>query len=188
MTDRSLGMPQPEQPDGFEDPTRDIRLPPVPGSPAAHLPAEWAGAEGTPATEAPHPEAHVHEPPLQPIPVQELPAQPPPVAGASVVEPAVTASRDATVVLEPATDHLPPVVDVPRHQTRPFGAPSDQAVHTGTPEPDRSPPHRPVREESPNAAPPAARGGTWTWVLLVVLPIVIIAAAGVLLYFLLSGG
>src|SRR3954463_4051563 len=104
MTDRSLGPPQPEQPGRFEDPTRDIRLPPVPGSPPAHLPAERAGSQPTPASEVPDREAHVHEPPLPPVAVQELPAQPPPVA---VEEPAVPASRDATVVLEPSTDRLP---------------------------------------------------------------------------------
>jgi hypothetical protein len=186
MTDRSPGAPRPEQPDLFDDPTRDIRLPPVPGSPPAHIPAE--GAEGTPASEPPEREAHVHEPPPQPIAVQELPAQPLPVAEPSVAEPAITASRDATVVLEPTTDHLPPAVEAPRHQTRPFGPPGDQAPHAAAPEPDRSPPPRPAREGSPKAAPPAARGGAWTWVLLVVLPIVIIAGAGVLLYFLLSGG
>jgi hypothetical protein len=44
------------------DPTRDIRLPPLPGRPAPVLPAAWARPPGDPAGEAPVPASLVDQP------------------------------------------------------------------------------------------------------------------------------
>ncbi|MCW2700994.1 MAG: hypothetical protein JWQ45_2529 [Blastococcus sp.] len=211
MTDRPLGTPASEQPEGLDDRTRDIRLPPLQGRPPAQVPGEWTGAGGAQdasASEPPARERHLHEPPLQEIPVREIPVQPPPVAGPAVVgpavagppvagppvagppvvEPAAAEPPDSTSVLEPRTDHVTPVAAPPRQETRPFGAPGDHALHAPSAQPDPSPPQRAAHAAYPDASPPAARAGrAWTWVLLVILPIVIIAAAGVLLYVLLSG-
>jgi hypothetical protein len=164
MTDRPLDDRHPSS-QGVNDPTRDIRLPPLPGSTPAALPPEWSAA-----------------------------AQPAPSAvQASVPEPALPRVHDP--VDDEPTDLLPPPVSPDRQRTLTFDSPAGDLGHgLGQPpfgSPGTAGPAPVLQPPAPVPAPPAARPDPhtrkWPWVLLVLLPLVVIVVAGLVLALLLGG-
>jgi hypothetical protein len=146
---------------GLADPTRDIRLPPLPGTPSPELPQEWAGLRAEPAsTPAPEPAA----------------------------EPAGS-SPDALV--DQPTDELGSPPGTARDRTLTFDGTSAQRWAAGlpaTPDPAWSsvPPGPP-----PVVAPrsrAAERSRRWPWVVLTLLPILVIVVTGVWLLVLMNRG
>ena len=84
---------------GFADPTRDIRLPPLPGR---VLPPQWRNDDDAAAAPV------VEAPPAQ-APVAETPAEPGPPS-----------------ISDEPTDNLAPPGTHPRHKTLTFGAPGEE--------------------------------------------------------------
>ena len=100
---------------GGPDPTRDIKLPPLPGRPPSVLPPEWTQAPPSPRPDAPTP---------------DLPG-PPPGTSVREVRPAPARPRATPLVDEP-TDELAPPRDRPRERTIAFASP---AMAAGRPMP-----------------------------------------------------
>jgi hypothetical protein len=193
MTDRPLDHPRAGSPD--PDPTRDIRLPQLPGRPPSSLPPEWVAAAEVPV-----------EPvvPVQPVaPGQPVVPEASPVAAPGPLSSPALSAADA--IADEPTDHLAPPVEQPRQRTLAFEpVPGDEpAGSVQAPFGALGQVGPAVREQPPVVVPsvPAAgarrppqprreRDGSRrsTWVLLVLLPIVVIAAAGLLLFYLLNGG
>jgi hypothetical protein len=160
-----------------EDPTRDIRLPPLPDRPAPALPAEWAGARAAPghvegastavpgsvgpAAGRPEDAAAAGQPVEAGAVGEEAPAAPGPEVDPERAEALRLAGR--------RTDELqPPPGSVARERTLAFSSPEMR--------------HRsiePVRVE--------ARPRRWPWVVLALLPIVVIVASAVAWVILLRG-
>lgn len=182
MTDRLPDDRHPS-PQGGDDRTRDIRLPPLPGSAPAALRPEWsAAAQPAPPIQPVAPEVPPSPPMVQPAALQVAPPEPDPV-------------RNHEPIDDEPTDHLPPPASVDRQRTLTFDSPPpDLGAGNGQP-PFGSPATAgpaPVRQPSaPAAARPADRpdpgSRKWPWVLLVLLPLLVIAGAGLLLFFLLGG-
>jgi hypothetical protein len=140
------------------DPTRDIRLPPLPGTPTPDLPPEWAGLRAEPAAQP----AAVSDPgdpsdPLADQPTDQMGSPPP-------------AARDRTLTFDGSSAQrwaagLPATPD-PAWSSVPPGAP-------------------PVVAPRPRAA---ERSRRWPWVLLTLLPILVIVVTGVWLLVLMNRG
>jgi hypothetical protein len=155
MTDRPQDDARREVPaQGSDDPTRDIRLPPMPGRPAPAVPPEWAGLVHTPEPTPPARTRLADQPtdeldnPAAAVRQRTLAFTPPPSPPAD----AVTAGGNAAAQGPPGY--------LPAGHPRP-GAASPEAA-----------PARP--------APPRRRRSTWPWVLAVLLVLALFAAAVVL--------
>ncbi|HLM05219.1 MAG TPA: hypothetical protein VK402_08550 [Blastococcus sp.] len=182
------------------DPTRDIRLPPLPDRPFPALPPEWKG-DGRPQ-ETPPPEIHAEPPAAEPR-VAEAPAAESTVAEPTVAEPTAVEPPDAEpaeaplppVRGEPTTPRVGPLVDQPTDElgSPPPGAPRDPTLTfegtaaqrwaaglAATPDPVWSPlPQRPGPVVGPRPRPVPEKGRRWPWVLLVSLPVLIIVGTGI---------
>ncbi|MCW2580730.1 MAG: hypothetical protein JWR82_2331 [Blastococcus sp.] len=176
MTDRPQDDARRQVPaPGFDDPTRDIRLPPVPGRPAPAVPPEWAGL--------------VHPPEPSPAPGAD------PVGHQPVLEsPEPTAAPPArTRISDQPTDELNTPAAAVRQRTLAFTPPSppaDAATADGNAPAQGPPGYLPAGHPQPGAAPPKAaparpaspprRRSTWPWVLAVLVVLALFAAAVVL--------
>ncbi|MCW2699920.1 MAG: hypothetical protein JWQ45_1455 [Blastococcus sp.] len=169
-----------------DDPTRDIRLPSVPGRPTPAVPPEWAGLVHTP------------EPPTEPAedPVGHQSAVEPaePTAAAPVREPMAAAPepRSAaaparTRITDQSTDELGDPAAAARQRTLVFApppSPAGAAPAVGSaPAPGRSG-HLSSGHSQPGAAvrpaPPERRRSTWPWVFALLVLLALFAAAVVL--------
>ena len=152
------------RPHGFDDPTRDIRLPPAPGSPPLVVRPEWSSYAAPSAPEAP---------PAAPEPGSSGSS---PVPGAaespSAAHPAGPPTRAQRLAGEP-TDELFPPGGLQRDPTLKF----EQGA--GAPQPAPLPPAAPVRARNDG-------GRRWPWVLIALLPIIVIVGSGIWLFILLS--
>jgi hypothetical protein len=162
---------------GFADPTRDIRLPPLPGR---VLPPQWQTGDAasgptvaaSAAPPAPAVPAASAAPAAAAAPLAETPAAPPveaPLADAS-------AEPGPPTISDQPTDNLAP--PQPRHKTLTFGAPGEEGGG-----PAAVPPHYSL----PRVVPAPPRSKTWPWAVLIALPLIVIAVAAVLLIVLLRG-
>jgi hypothetical protein len=155
-------MTDPSQPVGA-DPTRDIRLPPLPDRPFPQLPQGWS-PERADATAAP-----VQTP---------APATPP------VPEPTTSGVQ----VDQPTDEVVGPPKGV-REPTLTFEGTSSERWAAGlaaTPDPAWSPvPPRSGPVVGPRPRPARERGRRWPWVVLTLVPLLIIAGAGIWLLLLL---
>jgi hypothetical protein len=157
MTDRPQGDPL-----TYDDRTRDITLPPLPGRPRSALPQAWAelrpvtpsgGATAAPDFSAP--------PPALPAPVSEAPASGTPAPVAPPADAAATADPTRVTPLEDQpTDQLRPPDPRPRERTLAFSSPEMT--------------QRPARPVRVGASP-----RRWPWVVLVLLPLLVITGAAV---------
>lgn len=155
----------PQSTSGLADPTRDIRLPPLPGRAGPELPPEWAAlrVEGDPAAPDPTPAAP-SAPDADGTTAQRLADQP--------------------------TDQLgqPPQGD--RDRTLTFSGTSAQrwaAGHPATPDPAwSSVPAAPGPVVAPRQRP-ERRSRRWPWVVLTLVPILVIVVTGVWLLLLMRG-
>lgn len=149
------------------DPTRDIRLPPLPGRPEPGLPSEWERLRSERAAAA----AAV---PDTAVPEGEGPAGP--TAGTLADQP---------------TDQLGQPPQGPRDRTLTFrGTAAERwaAGHPATPDPAWS---SVPAGSTPVVAPrrrPEDRSRRWPWVLLTLVPILVIVVTGVWLLLLMRGG
>jgi hypothetical protein len=143
---------------GGPDPTRDIRLPPLPDRAPAAMPREWAASQ--PAASAPDFSA----PPPDLDEIEEVA----PTARAAPVRPPAAPPRPLP---DQPTDELHPPRGRPRERTLAFASP-EMAGGRPTPTVSRTP-RRPRR---------------WPWVLLTLLPILVITGAGIALVVILRGG
>ena len=152
--------------DGGADPTRDIRLPPLPDRPFPPLPSDWSVTGRSAETPAP---VGAEQPP-------------PPAPG----EP--TTPRSGPLVDQP-TGGVGRPPEGARERTLTFEGTSAErwaAGHATAPDPAWSPvPPRegPVVGPRPRTAP--ARGRRWPWVVLTLIPLLVIVGAGVWLLLLL---
>jgi hypothetical protein len=139
---------------GLADPTREIRLPPLPGTPGPVLPPEWAGLHRPAESTAGRP--------------AEGPADGP----------------TGGVTAEQPTDRLAsPPAPVDREPTLTFTGSAAQRWAAGlpaTPDPAWSsvPPTAGPVTVSPRARPRAG-ARRWPWVVLTLVPLLIIAGTGV---------
>jgi hypothetical protein len=154
---------------GLADPTRDIRLPPLPGTAGPELPPEWESLR--PAREtaseavSPPPEVEVRDT------ATPDPALPPPLA-------------------DQPTDQLGQPTEGARDKTLTFSGTAAQrwaAGHPATPDPAWTsvPP-----EPGPVVVGPRARDARsrrWPWVVLTLVPILVIVVTGVWLLVLMRG-
>jgi hypothetical protein len=173
------GMPRSSR---LADPTRDIRLPPLPGRPGPELPSEWerlrsereAAAATAADTGAPGAVA-----PTRSAPGTGLPA------GAS----ADTTPPDP--MADQPTDQLGRPAQGPRDRTLTFrGTAAERwaAGHPATPDPAwSSVPAGPAPVVAPRRRP-EEKSRRWPWVLLTLVPILVIVVTGVWLLLLMQGG
>ena len=150
---------------GLADPTRDIRLPPLPGTQPPALPPEWQDVrppapepEGTgpedPAPEDPAPDAVLAEQPTDQL------GSPPP------------AERDRTLTFDGSAAE---------HWAAGHAAPPDRAWSSVPPA------SRPI--VGPRSRPAAGRRSRrWPWVVLTLLPVLVIVVTGVWLLLLMRAG
>ena len=160
--------PREPPPARLADPTRDIRLPPLPGTTPPVLPTEWQApvtdATSEPAADRPEPDA--------------VPAQPGDVR----------AEPDAVPADQP-TDELGAPPAAHRERTLTFRGSAAQrwaAGHAATPDPawSSAPPAR-----GPVVAPRAReRSRRWPWIVLTLVPVLVIVITGVWLLVLMRGG
>ena len=160
---------------GFADPTRDIRLPPLPGR---VLPPQWRTDDAVPA---PGPAGSEPSSPDSAGPVVAASAAPAPprVVDSPEVQATVADTPDAAApptIADQPTDALAPAH--PRHKTLTFGAPGEEGGS-----PAAVPPHYSL----PRVVPAPPRSKTWPWAVLIALPLIVIAVAAVLLIVLLRG-
>jgi hypothetical protein len=152
------------QPNGA-DPTRDIRLPPLPDRPFLPLPQEWSPdrAAGS-AAAAP-----------AGTPVPDMAADP---------EPTTSGLR-----VDQPTDDVPRPPDGARDRTLTFEGTSSErwaAGHAASPDPAWSAiPARPGPVVGPRPRPVREKGRRWPWVVLTLVPLLVIVGAGVWLLLLL---
>ena len=153
-------MTEPPQPAGA-DPTRDIRLPPLPDRPFPPLPAGWTAERSDPT--------------------QAEPVAPPAAPG----EP--TTPKLGPLVDQP-TDQLGSPPEGTRDPTLTFEGTAAQRWAAGlaaTPDPVWSPlPPRPGPVVGPR---PRERSRRWPWIVLTLLPVLIIVGTGIWLLLLLRG-
>ncbi|MFD2093027.1 hypothetical protein [Blastococcus deserti] len=171
MTDRPRDDRPRSPSESIADPTRDIRLPPLPDRPAPDLPRGWAAP--APAAQPAGPDLSWPPPdPPDGVPVRsgsDLSSPPPdPPDG-------VPARPEGVALADQPTDQL--------------GGPAPARQKTLAFEP-AEPPHGLVHAGA--AAGPAhrsadVRGRRWPWVLLTVLPVLVILGAGVAWLLLLRG-
>ncbi|CAA9262963.1 MAG: hypothetical protein AVDCRST_MAG57-2763 [uncultured Blastococcus sp.] len=171
MTERPHDDVRREPAHRIDDPTRDIRLPPVPGRPAAPVPPKWAGLMHTPES-APGDDPTDHHATVEPS------------------GPAATTSAAPRIADQP-TDELGNPVPVVRERTLAFAQPSppdaNASADTGAPAqgpsgylpPGHPPPHAGPRQAAP-AATPRRRRSTWPWVLALLVLLTLFAVAVVL--------
>lgn len=158
-----MADPGPQEPriSRFDDPTRDIRLPPAPGSPPLVVRPEWSSytARQEPVAAERGPEERI----AAATPDSAAPT-------ADVGKPA--ARRPLDLLADEPTDQLVPPRASMRDRTL-------ELAH-GQAAPVRSP-------VAPQPAVPARDGGRrWPWVLLTLLPIIVIVGSGIWLFVLLS--
>jgi hypothetical protein len=159
MTEPGAGEPRAQ---GFDDPTRDIRLPRPAGSPPLVVRPEWSSYAAQPAA-PPDPEA-LSEP--------EAPPDPAALSDPEALSDPVTPSEKPPRLTDQPTDELPEPTARPREPTLRFDS------GAGFP--------RPV--PTPSLPEPPGRSRKWPWVLLVLLPVVVIVGSGIWLFVLLSHG
>jgi hypothetical protein len=150
----------PSRPQGFDDPTRDIRLPPAPGSPPLVVRPEWSS----------------YTAPQQPVPADVPPAETAAAPGAGIAAPTADLGKAADrrpqdVLADEPTDQLVQPGGTPREPTLEF------AQGDGVPAP-ASAPAPAVRERDGSRR--------WPWVLMALLPIIVIVGSGIWLFILLS--
>ena len=154
------------------DPTRDIRLPPLPGRPGPELPSDWerVRSERQAAAEA-------------------AGSASPPAVETSPVGAAHDAEARRPMVDQP-TDELGRPPHGARDRTITFQGTAAQrwaAGHPATPDPAwSSVPPGPAPVVAPRSRP-AQRSRRWPWVLLTLVPIVVIVVTGVWLLVLMRG-
>lgn len=199
--DPSGGNPAP----GYDDRTRDIRLPSLPDRPSAAVRPEWqAHVRPTVADPAPAPaeqteEGGGKEPDATPaVSAARSPEPSPPRPYVLPDEPTDELSsppqvRQQTVAFDaPAGAPAPWAPPVPgttapgpgpaQFGAPPFGSPSSGAAGSDRPSSDPPPSYGPSgRGSEPD------RKRRWPWVVLTVLPILVIVAAALLLLVLLRG-
>ena len=157
-------MTEPSQPVGA-DPTRDIRLPPLPDRPFPQLPQGWSAERADQA----------------PAPV-ETPAP---------VTPGAAEPRTSGLQVDQPTDEVVGPRKGVREPTLTFEGTSSERWAAGlaaAPDPAWSPlPPRsgPVVGRRPR--PARERGRRWPWVVLTLVPLLIIVGAGIWLLLLLRG-
>ena len=161
MTDRPHEDP-PVHP--YDDRTRNISLPPLPGRPPPSLPREWAGLAAQPSAASGAPD--VSTPPPETATSALLP--PPAPSPAPVPAPAGEWS-DRTSLADQPTDEV----------RRPRGTPREATIRFSEPEMV----HRPAGPVRVDRMP-----RRWPWVVLFVVPVLVIAAAGITLLVLLRAG
>jgi hypothetical protein len=189
MTDRPPAFPDPGSP--HPEPTRDVRLPRVPGHPPVAVPPDRAGGQAT-GPAAPD-------------------VRPPPPEPSSAIAP--TAAPGASSIADQPTDRLAAPEAPARQPTAAFGPPPPDPSR---PDVGRPPFGGPGQPDSPVQAPPGAgplpssRAGAGhessdptpmpqpqpprdggrksTWVVLVLLPVLVIVGAALLLFRVLNGG
>ena len=155
-------MTEPAQPNGA-DPTRDIRLPPLPDRPFPPLPQGWPTDRAAGSTAAAAAE------------VAEVPADPEPTtSGLQVDQP---------------TDDVPRPPDGVRNRTLTFEGTSSERWAAGlaaTPDPAWSAvPARPGPVVGPRPRPVPEKSRRWPWVVLTLVPLLVIVGAGIWLLLLL---
>jgi len=154
-------MPEPSKDEppasGLADRTRDIRLPPVPGSPPVVVRPEWSSYRPQPSTDE---------------------AVPGTAQGAEQPEPEVAPVPTPSIADQP-TDNLQPPGRPAREKTLTFGPPGKGAM----PHPPAAV-HPNYAMPRVVAAPRSRR---WPWGVLIALPLIVIAVAAVLLLILLRG-
>lgn len=155
-------MPEPSKDEppasGLADRTRDIRLPPVPGSPPVVVRPEWS-------FHRPQPSADEADPGTAQEAGQPVPEVAPPAAPSIADQP---------------TDNLQPPGRPAREKTLTFGPPGEGAMP--------HPPAAVRPNYAMPRVVPAPRSRRWPWVVLIALPLIVIAVAAVLLVILLRGG
>jgi hypothetical protein len=152
-----LAAQQEPQRSSLADPTRDIRLPPLPGTPPPAVPPEWEGA----------------------IP-QRTPEPDPALAASSPSEP----EPDASLADQP-TDQLTSPRRKDRDPTLTFDGSARERWAAGlaaTPDPAWSS----VPVPAPVVAP-RDRSRRWPWIVLALVPLVVIVGTGVWLLLLMQG-
>jgi hypothetical protein len=160
------------------DPTRDIRLPPLPGRPSPELPPEWEQLRSERAA-SPSTAAQATATPDTVAPQAGLPA---------------AASQDTTPpdsMANQPTDQLGRPAQGPRDRTltiRGTAAERWAAGHPATPDPAwSSVPPGPAPVVAPRRRP-EEKPRRWPWVLLTLVPILVIVVTGVWLLILMRGG
>ena len=155
----------PPRTSGLADPTRDIRLPPLPGTASPELPPEWEAMRSGGRTETPV------------------------AASAGPPAPAPDATTSESLV-DQSTDQLgqPPQGD--RDRTLTFRGTSAQrwaAGHPSTPDPAwSSVPAAPGPVVQPRPRTDT-RSRRWPWIVLTLVPILVIVVTGVWLLVLMRG-
>jgi hypothetical protein len=154
-------MTEPSQPVGA-DPTRDIRLPPLPDRPFPQLPQGWSAGR---AGEAAWP------------------------VGAAPAVPAVPEPTTSGLQVDQPTDEVGGPPKGAREPTLTFEGTSSERWAAGlaaTPDPAWSPlPPRSGPVVGPRPRPARERGRRWPWVVLTLVPLLIIVGAGIWLLLLL---
>ncbi len=163
------------------DPTRDIRLPPLPGRPGPELPPEWEkarrsaeAAKAARPVDAPGPHTEVAATAVPPTAV-------PPTGAPSAAVPAIAPPRTKPPTDEHPTDELRARLASPPdpNRTLTFTGSSQQrwaAGHAATPDPAwSSVPAAP----GPVVVEPRSRSRRWPWVVLTLLPVLVIVVTGV---------
>ena len=142
------------------DPTRDIRLPPLPGTQGPELPPEWEAFRSERSAEAPSAD------------VEQGQVEPP------------------DTLADQPTDQLGPPPQGPRDRTLTFrGTAAERwaAGHPATPDPAwSSVPPGPAPVVAPR--PRSDRSRRWPWVVLTLVPILVIVVTGVWLLVLMNSG
>jgi hypothetical protein len=156
-----MGEPARQEPhiSKFDDPTRDIRLPPAPGGPPLVVRPEWSSYT---ARQQPVP---ADVPQADPLPTETAA---PPTADLGKAAP----RRPLDVLADEPTDQLVQPGGTPRERTLEFA------------QNEVAPVRPPV---SPPPVVPARDGGRrWPWVLMALLPVIVIVGSGIWLFILLS--
>jgi hypothetical protein len=160
-----VGPQEPSRTPRLADPTRDIRLPPLPGRAGPELPPEWEAWR------------------------TERPVEPPPA-----VDPAVDPAVQAPDTLsDQPTDQLGEPPRDARDRTLTFSGTAAQrwaAGHPATPDPAWSsvPPEPGPVVVGPRPRAAVQRSRRWPWIVLALLPILVIAVTGAWLLVLMQGG
>jgi hypothetical protein len=154
------------------DPTRDIRLPPLPDRPFPSLPSDWSAAGRTEET---RPREGGSEPVASGIPVPSAPGEP-------------TTPSSGPLVEKPTDELGRPPAGV-RDRTLTFEGTAAQRWAAGlaaTPDPVWSPlPPRSGPVVGPRPRPVPERGRRWPWVVLAAVPVLVIVGTGLWLLLLL---